>query len=61
MIIERLCSYTYRFIGNSEESSVYYFYKRPSGVTWYIAKSGSVLRTCKSKAHAIEILSILTA
>jgi hypothetical protein len=55
MLIQRLCSYTYRFIGSTTEASVFYFYKKPTGVTWYIAKSGAVLRTCKSKAEAIEI------
>jgi hypothetical protein len=55
MIIQRICSYTYRFIGSSEESSVFYFYKKPSGKTWYIAKSGEVLHTCFSKADAISI------
>jgi hypothetical protein len=59
MLIHRICSYTYRFIGNSQESSVFYFYKKPSGKTWYIAKSGQVLHTCKSKADAIALLQNL--
>ena len=55
MLIQRICSYTYRFIGNSQESSVFYFYKKPSGKTWYIKKAGELIDTCFSKAEAIEI------
>ena len=57
MTIQRICSYTYRYIGSPAETDIYYFYKKPSGKTWYIKKAGELIKTCKSKAEALAILA----
>jgi hypothetical protein len=56
MLIQRICSYTYRYIGSTAETDIYYFYKKPSGKTWYIKKAGELVDTCFSKAEALQIL-----